>query len=148
MGLYYPYGSVTPQLSSWFLRRTSYSTSDAPIRPTVTHPYELCLALTSLLFSSLDILFDFLPVASLALGPLYCSSACILLFYLLTGALSVAYAQVYQGFNYGSVFTNNAPITQQDYENEFNTAKQLQGTSGFTSARIFTMIQVQSIPNV
>lgn len=49
--------------------------------------------------------------------------------------------QVYQGFNYGSVFTDNSPITQTDYENQFNTAKQLVGTSGFTSARIFTMIQ-------
>ena len=50
-------------------------------------------------------------------------------------------AQVYQGFNYGSVFTDNSPITQPDYEDEFNTAKQLVGTSGFTSARIYTMIQ-------
>ncbi|KAI4174427.1 MAG: hypothetical protein LQ343_002364 [Gyalolechia ehrenbergii] len=56
-------------------------------------------------------------------------------------AVSTTIAQVYQGFNYGSVFTNNAPITQQDYENQFNTAKQLQGTSGFTSARLFTTIQ-------
>lgn len=64
----------------------------------------------------------------------------------LAGVISTAYAQVYQGFNYGSVFTNNAPITQQGYENEFNTAKQLQGTSGFTSARLFTLIQVSQTP--
>ncbi|KAL8638388.1 MAG: hypothetical protein Q9228_004458 [Teloschistes exilis] len=56
-------------------------------------------------------------------------------------SLTTAYSQVFQGFNYGSVFTNNAPVTQQDFENEFNTARQLQGTSGFTSARLFTMIQ-------
>lgn len=62
---------------------------------------------------------------------------------LLTLAASVASAsaQAYQGFNYGSVFTDNSPITQTDYENEFNTAKQLVGTSGFASARIYTMIQ-------
>ncbi|KAL8902262.1 MAG: hypothetical protein Q9207_004816 [Kuettlingeria erythrocarpa] len=57
------------------------------------------------------------------------------------GALSTASAQVYKGFNYGSTFTNNAPVTQQDFENRFNTAQQLQGTSGFTSARLFTTIQ-------
>ncbi|KAL8689728.1 MAG: hypothetical protein Q9224_004577 [Gallowayella concinna] len=60
----------------------------------------------------------------------------------LVASLAAASAQVYQGFNYGSVFTNGAPITEQDYEREFNTAKQLQGTSGrFTSARLFTTIQ-------
>ncbi|KAI4112849.1 MAG: hypothetical protein LQ338_008263, partial [Usnochroma carphineum] len=59
----------------------------------------------------------------------------------LAGVITTVYAQVYQGFNYGSTFTNNAPVTQQYFENEFNTAKQLQGTSGFTSARLFTMIQ-------
>ncbi|KAI4193130.1 MAG: hypothetical protein LQ350_008464 [Teloschistes chrysophthalmus] len=59
----------------------------------------------------------------------------------IAASLTTAYAQTFQGFNYGSVFTNNAPVTQQDFENEFNTARQLQGTSGFTSARLFTMIQ-------
>lgn len=63
----------------------------------------------------------------------------------ITASLTTAYAQVFQGFNYGSVFTNSAPVTQQDFENEFNTAKQLQGTSGFTSARLFTMIQVNTL---
>ncbi|KAL8747602.1 MAG: hypothetical protein Q9190_000537 [Brigantiaea leucoxantha] len=57
------------------------------------------------------------------------------------GSISTACAQVYQGFNYGSVFTDNSPITQQNYEDRFNTARQLQGTSGFTSARLFTIIQ-------
>lgn len=60
----------------------------------------------------------------------------------LVATFATAYGQVYQGFNYGSVFTNNAPVTQQNYVDEFNTAKQLQGTSGFTSARLFTMVQV------
>ncbi|KAL8832419.1 MAG: hypothetical protein Q9191_000291 [Dirinaria sp. TL-2023a] len=62
---------------------------------------------------------------------------------LLTLAISAAsvVGQTYQGFNYGSVFTDNSPITQSDYENQFNTAKRLVGTSGFTSARIYTMIQ-------
>ncbi|KAL8765556.1 MAG: hypothetical protein Q9209_007427 [Squamulea sp. 1 TL-2023] len=60
----------------------------------------------------------------------------------LAATLATTSAQVYQGFNYGSIFTNNAPITEQDYERLFNTAKQLQGTSGgFTSARLFTTIQ-------
>ncbi|KAL8931129.1 MAG: hypothetical protein Q9208_000233 [Pyrenodesmia sp. 3 TL-2023] len=59
----------------------------------------------------------------------------------IAGLFSTASAQVYKGFNYGSVFTNNAPLTQQDFEDRFNTARQLQGTSGFTSARLFTTIQ-------
>ncbi|KAL9611581.1 MAG: hypothetical protein Q9167_003770 [Letrouitia subvulpina] len=59
----------------------------------------------------------------------------------LTATISTAYSQVYQGFNYGSVFTDNSPILQQNYQDRFNTAKQLKGTSGFTSARLFTMIQ-------
>lgn len=66
------------------------------------------------------------------------------LFSLAVSAISVT-AQVYQGFNYGSVNTDNSPITQSEYENAFNTAKQLAGTSGFTSARIYTMIQAGTI---
>lgn len=61
-------------------------------------------------------------------------------FFALSSALSVAVAQ-YKGFNYGNVFTNGAPKQQVDFENEFNTAKNLIGTSGFTSARLYTMIQ-------
>lgn len=59
----------------------------------------------------------------------------------LATAMGAASAQVYQGFNYGSVFTDGSAITQPDYENEFSTAQRLVGTSGFTSARLFTMIQ-------
>ena len=43
--------------------------------------------------------------------------------------------------NYGSVFTHGSAITQTDYENHFPRAQQLVGTSGFTSARLFTRIQ-------
>lgn len=48
---------------------------------------------------------------------------------------------VYQGFNYGSVFTDGSAMVQSDYQNAFATARGLVGTSGFTSARLFTMIQ-------
>ena len=59
----------------------------------------------------------------------------------LATTLAIARAQVYQGFNYGSVFTDGSAITQTDYEDHFSTAQQLVGTSGFTSARLFTMVQ-------
>ncbi|PTB63948.1 glycoside hydrolase family 17 protein, partial [Trichoderma citrinoviride] len=48
----------------------------------------------------------------------------------------------YQGFNYGSTFTNGQPKAQSDFEAEFKTAAGLDGTDGaFTSARLYTMIQ-------
>jgi glucan endo-1,3-beta-D-glucosidase len=50
----------------------------------------------------------------------------------LAASLSAASAVVYQGFNYGA---------GADFENDFITAKALVGTSGFTSARLYTMIQ-------
>jgi len=46
-----------------------------------------------------------------------------------------------KGFNYGSTFTSGAVKVQSDFEDEFNTAKALVGTSGFTSARLYTGIQ-------
>jgi glucan endo-1,3-beta-D-glucosidase len=50
-------------------------------------------------------------------------------------------ATVYQGFNYGSTFTDGSAKTQSDFEAEFKSAKNLVGTSGaFTSARLYTMI--------
>jgi glucan endo-1,3-beta-D-glucosidase len=50
-------------------------------------------------------------------------------------------ATVYQGFNYGSTFTDSTAKTQADFEAEFTAAKNLVGTSGaFTSARLYTMI--------
>lgn len=61
---------------------------------------------------------------------------------ILSLAASVAPAlAVYKGFNYGSTFTDGSSKAQADYENEFNAAKGLVGTSGFTSARLYTMIQ-------
>lgn len=62
----------------------------------------------------------------------------------LATALAAATAQVYQGFNYASVFTDGSAITQRDYEKGFSTAQQLVGTSAFTSARLFTMIQAST----
>ncbi|KAL1625110.1 hypothetical protein SLS56_007538 [Neofusicoccum ribis] len=58
----------------------------------------------------------------------------------LAAGLSTAAAQ-YKGFNYGATFTTGAAKQQADFENEFNMAKNLVGTSGFTSARLYTMIQ-------
>ena len=47
---------------------------------------------------------------------------------------------VYQGFNYGPTNSDGSFKYQADYENEFKTAKSLVGTSGFSSARLYTMI--------
>ncbi|KAL6795621.1 glycoside hydrolase [Trichoderma sp. SZMC 28012] len=62
---------------------------------------------------------------------------------LLTLATAIsAVNAAYQGFNYGSTFTNGAPKAQTDFEAEFKTAAGLDGTDGaFTSARLYTMIQ-------
>ncbi|OTB08122.1 glycoside hydrolase family 17 protein [Hypoxylon sp. CI-4A] len=46
-----------------------------------------------------------------------------------------------QGFNYGSTFTTGAAKEQSDFENEFTVAQNLKGTSGWTSARLYTMVQ-------
>ena len=59
----------------------------------------------------------------------------------LAASLSTSYAQVYQGFNYGSTNTDGSPVTQSYYQNLFTTAQNLVGTSAFTSARLYTMIQ-------
>ncbi|KAF1824169.1 glycoside hydrolase family 17 protein [Dissoconium aciculare CBS 342.82] len=56
-------------------------------------------------------------------------------------ALVGTVAAVQQGFNYGSTNNDGSPKLQQDFQNEFTRAKNLQGTSGFTSARLYTMIQ-------
>ncbi|KAI2624236.1 glycoside hydrolase family 17 protein [Hypoxylon sp. NC1633] len=50
-------------------------------------------------------------------------------------------ASAFQGFNYGSTFTSGAAKQQSDFESEFTTAQNLKGTSGWTSARIYTMVQ-------
>lgn len=54
--------------------------------------------------------------------------------------LSTANAAM-KGFNYGAQFNNDAPKTRVDFEYEFNAAKNLPGTDGWTSARLYTMIQ-------
>ncbi|XDG06280.1 hypothetical protein ABKA04_005895 [Annulohypoxylon sp. FPYF3050] len=46
-----------------------------------------------------------------------------------------------KGFNYGAFFLNQAAKQQADFEYEFNRAKSLSGTSGWTSARLYTMVQ-------
>jgi glucan endo-1,3-beta-D-glucosidase len=46
-----------------------------------------------------------------------------------------------KGFNYGNVFTDGSPKQQADFEAEFNRAKTLPNASGFSSARLYTMIQ-------
>ncbi|KAF2089124.1 glycoside hydrolase family 17 protein [Saccharata proteae CBS 121410] len=58
----------------------------------------------------------------------------------LAATISTAAAQ-YKGFNYGSTFTNGAAKQQSDFESDFKTAQALVGTSGFASARLYTMIQ-------
>lgn len=62
---------------------------------------------------------------------------------LLTMAAAVSSASAaFQGFNYGSTFTDGTAKIQTDFENEFKTAASLAGTNGaFTSARLYTMIQ-------
>lgn len=57
--------------------------------------------------------------------------------------LSAASAvQAFQGFNYGSTFTDGRAKTQSDFEAEFKAAASLEGTKGaFTSARLYTMVQ-------
>lgn len=51
-----------------------------------------------------------------------------------------AAAAVNQGFNYGSTNTDGSAKDQTTYTSEFTTAQNLVGTSGFTSARLYTMI--------
>ncbi len=63
----------------------------------------------------------------------------------LTASLSAVSAQVYKGFNYGATNSANAPMTETDYQNEFTAAQNLVGASGFTSARLYTMIQAGTI---
>ncbi|CAK4029768.1 glycoside hydrolase family 17 [Lecanosticta acicola] len=61
-------------------------------------------------------------------------------FLALSALVGAAFAQK-RGFNYGATTSAGAARVQQDFENEFNRAKNLQGQSGFTSARLYTMIQ-------
>ncbi|KAI0534976.1 GPI-anchored cell wall beta-1,3-endoglucanase EglC [Xylaria digitata] len=58
-----------------------------------------------------------------------------------------------KGFNYGAFFLNQQAKVQADFAYEFNRAKTMPGTSGWTSARLYTMVQwgtksdvIQAIP--
>jgi len=55
--------------------------------------------------------------------------------------VSSSASTVYQGFNYGPTFTDNSAVVESDFQNLFTTAQNLVGTSGFASARLYTMIQ-------
>ena len=58
----------------------------------------------------------------------------------LAAFLSTASA-LYRGFNYLPTFTNLTSKGLPDFQDEFTAARNLIGTSGFTSARLYTMIQ-------
>ena len=57
----------------------------------------------------------------------------------LAASLSTS-AAVYQGFNYGSTKADGSFNYESDFKSLFQSAKGLVGTSGFTSARLYTMI--------
>lgn len=57
----------------------------------------------------------------------------------LAASVSTAFA-VSQGFNYGAANSDGSNRLQADFQREFALAQQLPGTSGFTSARLYTMI--------
>jgi glucan endo-1,3-beta-D-glucosidase len=46
-----------------------------------------------------------------------------------------------RGFNYGATNADNSVRAYSDFEDLFNAAKNLAGAPGFTSARLYTMIQ-------
>src|SRR5277367_247954 len=52
-----------------------------------------------------------------------------------------ASAVVYQGFNYGATNTDSSAVVESEFVDLFTTAQNLVGTSGFTSARLYTTIQ-------
>ncbi|OBT65791.1 hypothetical protein VE03_03290 [Pseudogymnoascus sp. 23342-1-I1] len=56
-------------------------------------------------------------------------------------ALAATASAVHQGFNYGSTNSDGSIRDQQRFQDEFNAAKNLEGASGFNSARLYTMIQ-------
>lgn len=55
-------------------------------------------------------------------------------------ALACTAEAAIKGFNYGNLLPSGGVKQQSDFETEFQTAKDLVGTSGFTSARLYTMI--------
>ena len=65
-------------------------------------------------------------------------------------AASIAGAQaVFQGFNYGATTSDGfTAMEYDDYKSRFSRAQNLEGTSGFTSARLYTMIQGGSTSDI
>lgn len=59
----------------------------------------------------------------------------------LAAGASVVSAQALQGFNYGATNSDGSIKDQQRYADEFKVAKQLVGTDGWASARLYTSIQ-------
>ncbi|CAJ2502277.1 Uu.00g096710.m01.CDS01 [Anthostomella pinea] len=57
-----------------------------------------------------------------------------------TAAKSAANSGI-KGFNQGAFYLNQQALKQADFAYEFNKAKNLPGTSGWNSARLYTMIQ-------
>ena len=47
---------------------------------------------------------------------------------------------VTKGFNYGATNSDGSARSQQDFANAFSTCSQLSGTTGFSSARLYTSI--------
>jgi glucan endo-1,3-beta-D-glucosidase len=61
---------------------------------------------------------------------------------ILSLAATISSAAAFQGFNYGATFSDGSLKQEADFKAAFTTAQKLEGTNGgFTSARLFTMIQ-------
>lgn len=58
-----------------------------------------------------------------------------------TLALAAGVSAQIRGFNYGALYADNRARFQQDWEADFKAAQALPGVGGFSSARLFTMIQ-------
>ena len=58
----------------------------------------------------------------------------------LAASVTAVSAQAIQGFNYGATNSDGSFKDQARYEQEFDVAKNLETTSGWTSARLYTMI--------
>lgn len=56
-------------------------------------------------------------------------------------ALAATASAAVKGFNYGATFANGVPKQQSDFEAEFSAAQKLVGAPGFTSARLYSMVQ-------
>ncbi|USW57571.1 Putative glycoside hydrolase superfamily [Septoria linicola] len=56
-------------------------------------------------------------------------------------ALAGSAAAQVRGFNYGALYADNRARQLADWEADFRAAQNLPGVGGFTSARLFTMIQ-------